>query len=135
MVAACDRSSGRLVVPSAVARTVRGLGPDGPRPGRRSGVFPTSHRTVCGSGTDGSRLWAGRSATWAQERCLLYVTPDGLRLWDGWSAALGRTVRDLATGSSSSSLLESRSRPLGEKILRCSGLTGHSGVPRRRGVA
>jgi hypothetical protein len=36
----------------------------------------------------------------------------------GRSAALGRTVRDLVTGSSSSSLLESRSRPLGGKDLK-----------------
>jgi hypothetical protein len=83
MVAACDRSPSCLVVPSAAARTVRSLGPNGPRPGRRSGVFPASHQTV----------------------------------------------HDLATGSSSSSLLESRSRPLGEKILRCSGSTGHPRHP------
>jgi hypothetical protein len=61
-----------VAVPSGQARMVRGLGPDGLRPGRRSGVFPASHRTV----------------------------------------------RDLATGSSSSSLLESRSRPLGGKDLK-----------------
>jgi hypothetical protein len=36
----------RLAVPSAVARTVRDSGPDGPRPGRRSDAFPASHRTV-----------------------------------------------------------------------------------------
>jgi hypothetical protein len=76
-------STRTVAVPSGQARTVRGLGPDGPRPGRRSGVFPVSHRTV----------------------------------------------RNLATGSSSSSLLESRSRPLGGKILRCSGSTGHPGRP------
>jgi hypothetical protein len=58
---------------------VRSLGPDDPRPGRRSSVFPASH---------------------------------------GRSAALGRTVHDLATGSSSSSLLESRSRPMGGKDLK-----------------
>jgi hypothetical protein len=36
---------------------VRDLGPDDPRPGRRSGVFPASRRTVRSSG-------AGRSATY-----------------------------------------------------------------------
>jgi hypothetical protein len=55
VVAACDRSTGCLIVPSAAARTVRGLGSDGPRPGRRSGVFPVSHRTVRSSRPDGSR--------------------------------------------------------------------------------
>jgi hypothetical protein len=39
VVAACDRSLGRLAVPSAVARTVRGSRLDGPQPGRRSGAF------------------------------------------------------------------------------------------------
>jgi hypothetical protein len=39
----------------APARTVRGLGPDGSRPGCRSGVFPASHRTVRSSGPDGPR--------------------------------------------------------------------------------
>jgi hypothetical protein len=61
----------RLVVPSNAARTVRGYGPDGPRPGHRSGAFPASHRTV---------------------RSLGWMVCDG-------------------AGSSSSSL-ESRSRPL-----------------------
>jgi hypothetical protein len=55
MVAACDRSPSCLVVPSVAARTVRSLGPNGSRPGRRSGVFPASHRTVRGSGPDGPR--------------------------------------------------------------------------------
>jgi hypothetical protein len=54
-VAACDRSPDRLVVPFATARTVRGLGPNGPRSGRRSGIFPASHRTVRSSGPDGPR--------------------------------------------------------------------------------
>jgi hypothetical protein len=36
----------------------------------------------------------------------------------GRSAVLGQTVRDLATESSSSSLLESRSRPLGGRDLK-----------------
>jgi hypothetical protein len=66
------------------------------------------------SGEDGPRHRAGRSATWCRNSGSL---PDG------------RTVRDLATRSSSSSLLESRSHPLGEKILRCSGSTGHPGCP------
>jgi hypothetical protein len=47
----------------------------------------------------------------------------------GRFAVLGRTVRDMATGSSSSFLLESRSRSLGEEILGCSGSTGHPGRP------
>jgi hypothetical protein len=55
VVAACDRSPGCLIVPSTAARTVRGLGPDGPRPGRRSGVFPASHQTVHSSGPDDPR--------------------------------------------------------------------------------
>jgi hypothetical protein len=55
VVVACDRSPGRLAVPSAAARRVRGSRPDGPRPGRRSGAFPASHRTVRRSGPDGSR--------------------------------------------------------------------------------
>jgi hypothetical protein len=48
-------STRTVVVPSGQARTVRSLGPDGPRPGRRSGVFPASHRTVRSSGPDGPR--------------------------------------------------------------------------------
>jgi hypothetical protein len=55
VVAAYDRSSGCLIVPSAAARAVRGLGPDGPRPRRRSDEFPASHRTVRSSRPDGPR--------------------------------------------------------------------------------
>jgi hypothetical protein len=62
------------------------------------------------SGMDGPRHRAGRFATWRRARvpCLMA----------GRSAPWGRTVCDLATGSSSSSLLESRSRPLGGKDLK-----------------
>jgi hypothetical protein len=82
----------------------------------------TGGGTLC-TGADGPRAGAGRSAAWCEaRRCSLHR--------GGRSARRGQTVRDLATGSSSSSLLESRSRPLGEKILRCSGSIGHPGRPK-----
>jgi hypothetical protein len=54
----------------------------------------------------------------------------------GRSAALDQTVRDLATVLSSSSLLESRSRPLGGRDLNgAPGRKVTQDIPRRRGVA
>src|SRR5699024_11170573 len=52
------------VVLSAQGRTVRGLGPDGPRPGARLGLLPDG-RTVRALGPDGPRVRrdGGRSPT------------------------------------------------------------------------
>jgi hypothetical protein len=78
----CWRRSGQrqslgvycLAVLSAEARTVRGTGPDGLRPGRRSDTFPTSHRMVRaqgrtvrdGTGSSCSSL-DSRSRTWGRD--------------------------------------------------------------------
>jgi hypothetical protein len=54
----------RLAVPSAAARTVRGSGPDGSGPGRRSDAFPASHRMVRAQGRtvhDGARSYSSSS--------------------------------------------------------------------------
>jgi hypothetical protein len=47
------------VVLYAQGRTVRGLGPDGSRPGAQLGLLPDS-RTVCTLGPDGPRVRRGR---------------------------------------------------------------------------
>jgi hypothetical protein len=85
-----NHSKEPAAVLSGQARTVRGAGPDGPRPGTRLG-FPAWW-------PDGPRPRAGRSATWRQGR----LPPPCWNL-------------DLV--------------PWGEKILRCSGSTGHPGRP------
>jgi hypothetical protein len=94
------------------------------RPGRRTTRghgFPPSVSSPCvPSRADPSGL--GHAAT-------IYSSVQGPPGVETPTAPYGRTVRDLATGSSSSFLLESRSRPLGEKILRCSGSTGHPERP------
>jgi hypothetical protein len=50
---------------STQGRTVRGLGPDGPRPGARLGLLPDGRR-VRALGPDGPRPGAGRSAPWGR---------------------------------------------------------------------
>jgi hypothetical protein len=49
-----DGSCGRLAVLAATMQTVRGSGPDGPRPGDGSSLFPTRCSDGLRSGVDGS---------------------------------------------------------------------------------
>jgi hypothetical protein len=74
------------------------------------------------TGADGPRTGAGRSATWAQERCLPCVTPDGPCPRAGRSATWRQGC--LPPPCWNLDLV-----PWGEKILRCSGSTGHPGRP------
>jgi hypothetical protein len=98
-----------LAVPSAAARTVRGSGPDGPRPGCRSGTFPASHRTVRAQGrTVRDGTWSSSSSL--ESRCL----PGGENL--GCFGSTGHLGRPKTTCSHLKIKRQSRYSILNERV-------------------